>query len=981
MKIIEDDFVGLDFTTTDLKKPAEFLKAAQNATYVETSGIQKRAGFEVIGGVGLHLGIDNYVYLDKTTGETKEELLGFGCHLFRFTECNLTISRTSGTFSIEKQTSGEDISILFYPNGGILPEYTYTYTESESSQNYPIGTIGDLCLGLLGTGFYIVSLSKPGTVLTATGTNMPSGIGPLTLEFNANIGTMQVGRKYTAYNRETGFLEYFLASRDVSGDIELVRNIKCTYDENDPIGSCVGFLSSANFDTAGSPSASHIIPFYFWDGVPSGIHADRQDNVITLPSSTFAGIFESVLFGYTGLLENYSGISTGQIPSVQGLNLNDKNYFALPYFDNYQSPGFVNAEVNPPGQLLSYDKEATYRAGLPRPNTISGFSPSSISPHNANGNFSYFWTYIYYDDNGVEWESVPSTVQTNNTGGTGGGTTITINPLPVAWLDCGLELYDVRGVVFTTTQTGTVLNVRGALTGTYPNVTIGDTIYTSPTVSRKILDIDFTVSPSTITIDNSLSVVAGQRASTGFFIRIYRTKQFGQIFYKQSEHPIYKTQLVVTVDTTSDSNLTIEYIEPLPGEEHEPTPIIGKICSHQGNLVSLGSNIEPNTVYWSGIDGVEYFPRAFNSIDVPSTIVGNLTAGVSDNDNSLALFKDRAYYSLDGDLATKAVSVRVIKEGDYGISSQRSIAKVDGVIMGMGSNGVVGVLGGVLDSKSVGNISPVIRGRSDLDYQRATGINDYINSQYILSIPTIVQSGAYSLGRASETFVLNYERGKWLQWNTGTSNLDLTGGMVMHKGQLYGISRCGTKEPNSPSVITYNNFKTLLGSGNAIRLKKRTDALPFNDTGLAIPFRLFTSFDSLGEPSMFKLFQKILIWRVPADYLTGSAYVPVDTTAIGESIQISCYMDWVTNSSYPQAKHSTITAIFDTLPFVELNIRDQRARSIAVEVRNEGINENIFISGIEIIYDAQFGTDGKRAGVAPRGAPVSSGGGGGGNSF
>lgn len=48
---------------------------------------------------------------------------------------------------------------------------------------------------------------------------------------------------------------------------------------------------------------------------------------------------------------------------------------------------------------------------------------------------------------------------------------------------------------------------------------------------------------------------------------------------------------------------------------------------------------------------------------------------MTDTDNSLALFKSRAYYSLDGDLTSLAVNVRTIKSGDYGVSSQKVLPK------------------------------------------------------------------------------------------------------------------------------------------------------------------------------------------------------------------------------------------------------------------------------------------------------------------
>jgi len=78
LRAIEEDFQGLDYKASDLRKSYAFFKDATNCSYSNCDGIVKRPGVSAVSGRGLLLGLHTYSYLDRETGASEEELLGFG---------------------------------------------------------------------------------------------------------------------------------------------------------------------------------------------------------------------------------------------------------------------------------------------------------------------------------------------------------------------------------------------------------------------------------------------------------------------------------------------------------------------------------------------------------------------------------------------------------------------------------------------------------------------------------------------------------------------------------------------------------------------------------------------------------------------------------------------------------------------------------------------------------------------------------------
>lgn len=1006
LKVIEDDFEGLNYTTSDLNKSTASFKICDNTISTETPGIQKRAGFELSSIAGLHLGTDTYIYLDRNTGETKEELLGFGAHVFKYKSCNLTITRTSGTFQIivaRSIYSPASTTITFF--NGTTNDLVFTVSQAFNGTY----TIGALCQALIATGLYTISLSEPGGVFTATMTAAANTA--TTASFASGYGLTianSTGRAFTSYNRATGFLEYANFQRMPSStSVQIIRKCPVTWNSGDSFGSCTGYIFSNNYQGSSSAASSQVLPFYFWDGIASGCLApvSDTDSATIAGNPCFGGIFEDSLYYGLSLL-------TRKIPIIKGVNANDKYYFSMPYATNYSlTTGIAtpyDSEVNPLGQLYCYDRAATYRAGVYRPasyaaSTYSVYTAPTISTSSTTGNWRYAISLIYRDGNGVEWESELSTRVRSSTGGGGAGTTVTYTPLLTNNLK-ELIYYDSRGGRLSAIASGvTTLSVRGVGATTYPNITVGDRLYfTYPTSGAgyvTVTGINFTGPTYTVTVDTAVTAASGAFFSTGLFIRIYRTKEYGTILYTVATLPAPKAGAISYVDTLADTALGVEYVEPLGGQEHEPPPVVGNLTTHQGSLVSAGSSLEPNTVFWSGADGIEYFPRAFNSTDVPSNVTGSLTALISDSDNSLALFKERAYYSLDGDLASASISVRSIKEGDYGISSQASIAKIDGTIVGVSKQGVVSVNNGVMDWRAVGKINPVLKNSSiNYDFSRAVGINDYLTNQYILTVPYDETDSNLPVTSTEKhvTFAFHYENLKWCSksFDYDSSDVssvllkaDFSGGTAVWNSNYYSVSRAAIRTgATSVSTISFNNFRTSLLSGCLIQRKDRLSYVAPNHGGLPVSAvwndfdlapvreRIYTSFDSFGEPSLFKLIHRIYIWRLPSEYrLSNGAYYPVEFDALSltrESLIVAAYADWNNVGVGVKKSSNEVVMVPDnmasTLPFAELNMRDQKARAIAVEILNSKYNENLYVSGIEIIYSTPFNSESKKGGVAFR---------------
>lgn len=988
LKIFESDISGLEFNGSDLIKDSSALRISENLKSFTTEGLSKREGFEAVGGNGLLLGIATYNYQDRTSGASKEELIGFGQHVFKLTNTSATITRNTGSFYIVMNRATTTITLINNSGGTDL---TFFYTPS----NYNVGSLetyhmGQFLKAVLNTGLYTVTLSNPGEIVDGSAT-----LGTINAAFTVSglFGGLNRGVSYTIYDDEKGLLSYLPITARTSATVARTNVNQFPFKVRDKagIGSLTGWVESIYDNGTATPATSQVVSWRFWDGLSTPCLFD-QDNVMASTSTlgTRVGLFSDFVHQYWRLSQQSS------YPIIKPINLNNKFYFSCPYYNDATtgySPIITNQDVDGLGKLYCYDGKSIYRAGVPSP-ALSGIEPSatggiSITPSVAAGQWKYMCTFVYLDANGVEWESNPSSVQTNNTGGTGAGTTVIAAYPSISGMTLGHQYFDFRAAKIVLGATGTTFQIKGrSAVPSIPEIRVGDRLWSSyPSSTTKpyiVTAVSYNGANPTITIDRVATFSTNDVLTTGMFVRVYRTKQYGTIYAQLVTKPVMVNDVTYSTftDTTADSALTIQYIEPISGQEHDLPPIVGNLCSHQGNIVSGGSNYEPNTVYWSGIDGIEYFPRAFNSTDIPSTTFGAITAVASTRNGSLAVFKATGYYAIDGDLANANISVRIINEGDYGVGSQGGLTRIGDTLVGICKRGVM-ILGDSIDIKTIGQVNAAIRDNDSWDIERAVCYNDYLNNQLIVAIP--IKYGLSVPANAPNshiTFTYDYEAPKWgtITFNNGsvTPNFcDMSGGFTTFEDNLYAMSRCGIATNGNESsygTVGTTNFAALRGSGAVYKQKTVANTLAFNDFGSSVRARLRTSFESFGEPSQYKLIHRVRVWRIPSQYALGLSFFNVEFLPEPMDVFIKTYSDWFIydNSLYPNiTKTSYIGTQFLVTPnnsscFAELPLKDGKMRSIAVEIENNTLNQGFYITGYEIIYSTPNSMESKFGGANPR---------------
>ncbi len=1013
IKAIEEDFNGLDYKASDLRKNLSFFRKADNASYSIADGLVKRVGFENRSQAGFLMGVQTYTYADRTTGETKEELLGFGCHAFRQKKSSFSFyypaNPLRGCFAYFEEDRLGKRQFIVKDGTTFDTIFTYVLTDTDNSSG---NTIYALCIALQTAGFTVTFPTDTLVVQTLAS----GGVGTdTTITFS--YGTPNIAQFYTALNYATGLLEHVYIDNKPSGtSVKLRRKYGWTYQAGDVWGkgsSYIGDIEGLEITGSGKLADPTVVPFSYWEGIPWSYYQGESKGDNTSVTQTYlAGIFEesiraSYAVGQAPFYKDSSGGLYSKYPAIQGVNANNKFYFCFPWDTRGSNSDSDISERSTAGKPFCYDARYIYRAGI--------FSPIPEKvytvPSDVDGKWKYFITISYLDNNGIEWESNPSEAVANNTGPTGGGTQVGyLNGVDrdIEWQQ-GFGYFDTRsGLVRTGAAPSLTLEVSGSTAGTgIPNVAVGDQIYwvadnastaiAPEPIKRTITAVNFATAPYTITMDAVLPYTAniGEAFSTGLFFNVYRTKEYGNIYYKIKKLSIIggaTTGVAYYItDQISDSDLEIEYVEPLSGEEHDIPPAGRIITTHQGNLIVGGASGEPNTLHWSGVDGIEYFPRAFNSVDIPSTVKGAITAAFSDSDDRLAIFKEKGYYELNGDLATKAISLRIAMEGDYGISSQASIQKIKGTIVGVGIKGIVAIANGQLDTSLMQRVNPLIISKQiigsvteKINPALALSVNDARNSEYILSIPTLYPLQDRVTEKAHLTLVYNYERDKWTELNNELVQYNFSGGMTIFNEELYAVSYVSPnlvtgKDPDPQFLSLSNNTFIAFQqketfplanrlAGQIFKRKKYLDdtalfynlAGIMNDFGAAIPFNLITSFECLGEPSEFKEFDVIRIWFVPPTILSGTTSISnsiLDPLMQGNSVSLKTFSDWNFTSKVSEVT-KTLTGYNDT-PYIDINLRDKQARSVAIQLLTQDVNP-FGITAIEYIYSAPYASEAKK---------------------
>ena len=459
------------------------------------------------------------------------------------------------------------------------------------------------------------------------------------------------------------------------------------------------------------------------------------------------------------------------------------------------------------------------------------------------------------------------------------------------------------------------------------------------TVCTAYTAIAATISPTSSSIkvadSSGYQINDNTEISTGLTIVVLRTTVGGVQYYKLAELPVVGYGDLAFFDNVTDAALIVDeqYIEIEVGKEHNPPPPCTLVAQHQGGLVTARGPLTPNTVGFSTVDGIEYFPTASNALDVPATQSGFITAIASDTDDRLAVFKERAYYDVVGDLDGGTFSVNVRNEGDYGIVSQASLVRANGVLIGLSKNGWVTIKDGQLDPYRFMDVSARVMNQS-YQWGWATAVNDYFNRQYICVIPQVTGEPV--------SFAIDYSRGdvKTLERSYATK-IDQAGGMAMVGDTLYHLSQ------TSPYGVfrRLTRFSSNSPSGNG-------DGDSFIDNTGAISYILETQPINFGEPGQLKSPIRVRIWSIPNDYVV-EGWVPFSSLVELGASAIASYVV----SGNPGVTYSSVSFTASTDVYKDVKLTKSRGFFFIFRLTTNTIRTAPFITGYEIMFAANYEKD------------------------
>lgn len=593
--------------------------------------------------------------------------------------------------------------------------------------------------------------------------------------------------------------------------------------------------------------------------------------------------------------------------------------------------------------VKKYDGQNVYNAGVP---TCSGISLANTGVAGVLGvdNYSYKVTILQKDAQGNETEGnwlLSNTVDYN-----GNRINVTVQNVLAA------SGYNTNCAVVNGLQAGvTTITVDNGSGGTH-TMKVGDTAYFYDGVSAGFIERSVTaISATTITISGAAVNVADNIViSNNLRIRLYRSKNSAStptVWYSLIELPNNSFTATQTyVDNIADANLGAVYVEP--ATDRSPPQKGRYISTFQGLLMTAGNLQDVNTLSYSDIENPEYFPIPDNQILV-NDLIGDRITGIAPSNEFFIIFQSKGIHSLSGDLIGQSFKVDQIAN-DIGCAAHASIQDVRGALMFMSLQGPRVLQGGQVprglgpyeQNPFVSRIDPIFNQHGETEstllfkMKRATSFHDRLHQQYILFIPCEDNiSGNVYANNSSITFVYEYPRDAWLEWD----NINLAGGMVEYNNEFYFVERSYSL---FNSVLRYLFYK----------IHNTSSYLDYADNTTAINAYWKSAWDFLGEASVLKDIISVTIFSTGAvenDFnLTFQTEVNWIAGAKSEVIIT------LSSAGYGEGPYGLDGSGGGIDPSYVRKLNNNRIKSVRAVFSNDDIQTNINVTGYEFQVAAPY---------------------------
>lgn len=817
------------------------------------------------------------LYYKPLVPETTTELLAVGSQLYRQKKGTIEIANSSGT----------DFTVSFYPVSGAgyaLDVQAAGVSESGFPKSYSTGTNPTL-INQVQTDLNTVS----GLAATVTPIARINGavVNGTSFTVDASPQTFQDGDRVGFTDSAKG-IDVWRQLHEVSGTTFNI-DVEASVSDNEWLGLGREPVSSMPIlvDEALDDGETLTIEVPYMEGIHN-VAQTETFSTLQVFASGIPGIRDQPFFN-----SSYSG-NVGQ-RNFSLVDARNVAYMAVPFYLNKGVNTItVDGEIQKANTgLWKYDGNAMYGAGLPYP--PDDFSSATTGA--VTYKYKFQLKHVDFRGNIVKGPVLTPTFLINGITAASGTPNVAFD-----W-DHGLQA-TIFPVFFakvdstasdTSTNTITVDEEHSLIPGM--NVILWDDSGSGEFITRRVT----ACTRDSITIDGDAidydgTALSGQDSK--FFISTmrlvtWRTEGNGSVHYYAGERPVGGTSgSLIWTDDTPDTALGSSLITP--DRAADPFPKLSYLTLHQGLIVGAGNPDEPEVVYFEDAVCKESSPLATSSFSALGG--GKITAIASDSDDMLAVFKDKSYFNIVGDLDSITFQVLEVSKGEYGCPGHHALVKVQNALIFPSTEGFKAISSGVLvselENRYVDDFSANFyeqkpgaaissNDEDKLVYKRAVAAFNPETGEYLCYIPT--ESGTPQANSTlrpnanSKLYVFNTVKQSWYQWSLPL-NSNPAGGMVFYEGSLWWQSRI---------------LDTVV-KGQVHQQKKNYNKYDYADDDIRVIPVLRMAWDSLDLPSSYfkPLFLKVYQMR-PDEFISP-----------GFDIAVNEYRDFNETNKYTQASRS-----------------------------------------------------------------------------
>lgn len=838
-----ENFKGIDYRDSPLSADPNTFDSLLNLEFAETRSLRTRLGHQRVGQVGGFLKTHCYTYWDAVTGSTQQELLAINDCLWKLKTATLSI--TNGT-NLNYTCAPESGNIHIKVYDGVTLKLDFNAGTGYESENAgALKTMEDFRAAVDATS---LTCGLPSGIEFARINGTQSGVSTIVVDAGHSfaIGDWMTFWDFTSgYQKIVGRKVFNIpAANQLSFNSYIYSNVDVK--DNQIIGPMATPAATVPFRNATATSGATLnIPFQYWDVVPwttdyfyhahatpfracwfsrgsegftpptfvndrgiCYIHSGYNDLTPADPHRAFS----AYPFKYDGQRVYREGlpIANCSIGAVAGAGIGAGTYRYKVSFEQVDKRGSINVGRLSSEQTVTIAAAQNVQIYITQPEVdfvTKGTFLANVAVSNPLITIGEAKDIVIGDTIGFYDRTAPArwvyrkVTQVIADGANDkfhlDGISVTTNAGDT-WYRAnriGWNRASARSSAAATNANTVAVYNTAALQNL---IEIGDDIffydnlradYVTRTVSAiTATSITWAGEPASIAIDTDISA--------NLKINIWRTRANSNVFYLVETIPCQYWPVAANPeycgfyeDKVTDTVLgaQITYIDdPISGKEQDLPLRTRFACIHQGTRCASGGDDDPNTVFVYDSINSESVPAAGNSFDIPSNILGPITALASDTEDSLVAFKENAIYDVAGAVEEGAISVRTVAEGDYGISSHSSLAKIKGVIIGVGRLGHIGYKGGELLTSLGEPVAPAIWGNSSITLNRATGINDYTTRKYISNVFSSTNMGNGQV--YDKYYLLDYGNDSvWFDWSFNARQ-DMNGGMAIYNDDFYCLS-------------------------------------------------------------------------------------------------------------------------------------------------------------------------------------------------